>query len=107
MLSFLKKWQPAAFCVLILLAADVVPAAEQSLLYVARAPRDRTGFRTLAPSIEVFDMDNGHALVKVIPLDAPDGTTPVANIRGITASAATHTLFISHYGSYKDLRPGR
>ena len=107
MLTFLKKWQQAAFCVLVLLAADVVPAAEQSLLYVARAPRDRTGFRTLAPSIEVFDIDNGHALVKVIPLDAPDGTTPVANVRGITASAATQTLFISHYGSYKDLRPGR
>jgi len=107
MLTFLKKLQQAAFCLLVFLAADVVPAAEQSFLYVARAPRDRDGFRTLAPSIEVFDIDNGHALVKVIPLDAPDGTTPVANIRGITASAATHTLYVSHYGSYKDLRPGR
>ena len=52
-------------------------------------------------------MDNSHKLVKVIPLDVPDGTTPVANIRSITASAATQMLFISHYGSYKDLRPGR
>ena len=94
-------------CVLVLLAADVVPAAEQSLLYVARAPRDRDGFRTLAPSIEVFDINNGHALVRVIPLDAPTGTTPVMHIRGITASAATNTLYVSHYGSYKDLRPGR
>ena len=107
MLTFLKKWQPAGICVLVLLVADAVPAADQSLLYVARAPRDRTGFRTLAPSIEVFDIDNGHALVKVIPLDAPDGTTPVANVRGITGSAATQTLYVSHYGSYKDLRPGR
>jgi DNA-binding beta-propeller fold protein YncE len=94
------------FFALVLLAADVVPAAGQSLLYVARAPRDRSGFRTLAPSIEVFDIDHDHALVKAIPLDAPEGTAPVANIRGITASAATQTLYISHYGSYKDLRPG-
>ena len=106
MLTLLKKLQQAAFCVLVLLVADVAPAAEQSLLYVARAPRDRDGFRTLAPSIEVFDIDKGHALVKVIPLDAPDGTMPVKTIRGITASAATQTLYISHYGSYKELRPG-
>ena len=91
---------------LILLVADVVPAAEQSLLYVARAPRDRNGFRTLVPSIEVFDINNGHALIKVIPLDVPAGSARVANIRGITASAATKKLYISHYGSYKDLRPG-
>jgi hypothetical protein len=106
MLTLFKKLRRAAFCILVLLVADVLPAAEQSLLYVARAPRDRDGFRTLAPSIEVFDRDRGHALIKVIPLEAPDGTAPVANIRGITASAATRTLFISHYGRYKDLRPG-
>jgi len=107
MLTFFKKFQQAAFCVLVLLAADVLPAAEQNLLYVARAPRDRDGFRTLAPSIEVFDIDHDHALVKVIPLEAPNGTTPVFHIRGITASAATQTLYISHYGSYQDLRPGK
>ena len=106
MQSFLYRFQRAAICLLTLLAADVLPAAEQNLLYVARAPRDRDGFRTLAPSIEVFDINNEHTLVRVIPLDAPDGTTPVAHIRGITASAATQTLYISHYGSYQDLRPG-
>jgi len=106
MLSLLNKGLPFICCIIALLAADVLPAAEQSLLYVARAPRDRDGFRNLAPSIEVFDIDNGHALVRVIPLDVPEGTTPVSNIRGITASAATATLYISHYGSYKDLRPG-
>ncbi|MDH3590149.1 MAG: hypothetical protein OEQ74_12175, partial [Gammaproteobacteria bacterium] len=106
MLNWLKRLQQAALCVLALLAADIVPAAEQHLLYVARAPRDRDGFRNLQPSIEVFDVDDGHALLKVIPLNAPIGTTPVSNIRGITASAATQTLYISHYGSYKDLRPG-
>lgn len=106
MLTFSKKFPQAAFCVLVLLAADVLPAAEQSLLYVARAPRDRSGFRALTPAIEVFDIDHGHALVRVIPLEAPEGTAPIANIRGITASAATQRLYISHYGSYKDLRPG-
>ncbi len=106
MLTALKKLPLVMFCTLALLAADIVPAAGQNLLYVARAPRDRSGFRTLAPSIEVFDIDHGHALVKTIPLDAPEGSSPVANIRGITASAATQTLYISHYGSYKDLRPG-
>ena len=106
MLTSLKRIQQAALCVLILLVADVVPAAEQGLLYVARAPRDRNGFRTLVPSIEVFDINNGHALIKVIPLDVPAGSARVANIRGITASAATKKLYISHYGSYKDLRPG-
>ncbi|MDP6674284.1 MAG: hypothetical protein QGH93_05460, partial [Gammaproteobacteria bacterium] len=107
MLTYLKKLPQAALCVLALLAADVAPATEQSLLYVARAPRDRTGFRTLAPSIEVFDINHGHALIRVIPLDAPTGTSPVLHIRGITASAASKMLYISHYGSYKDLRPGR
>jgi len=106
MLNFKQKLQRAAFCALVLLAADVLAAAEQSFLYVARAPRARDGFRTLAPSIEVFAIDQGHTLVKVIPLEAPKGTAPVANIRGITASANTKTLYISHYGSAQDLRPG-
>jgi len=78
----------------------------QQLLYVARAPRDRTGFRTLNPSIEVFDINNNHALVKSIRLDAPPGTTSVMHIRGITASATSKMLYVSHYGRYKDLRPG-
>ena len=106
MRTLLYRCRTVALATLILLVADVVPAADSSLLYVARAPRDRTGFRNLAPSIEVFDIDNGHKLVKVIPLEAPAGTTPVAHVRGITASAATQTLYVSHYGSYKDLRPG-
>jgi hypothetical protein len=103
---FSKKLQQTALCMLVLLAADLVPTAEQSLLYVARAPADRDGFRTLTPSIEVFDIDNGHVLIKTIPLDAPTGTIPVMHVRGITASAATGILYISHYGSYERLRPG-
>ena len=59
---------------LTLLITDTLPAADQNLLYVARAPRDRSGFRTLAPSLEVFDIDNNHELVGVIPLTAPEGT---------------------------------
>ena len=100
------KRQQVALYLLILLAGDIVAAADQSLLYVARAPRDRNGFRTVAPSIEVFDINDAHRLVRVIPLDAPPGSAPVANIRAITASAASKKLYISHYGSYKDLRPG-
>ncbi len=105
--TVLRHLQRAACCLFLLLIADIVPAAEEHLLYVARAQRDRTGFRNLKPSIEVFDIDRAHQLIKVIPLTAPQGTTPVMGIRGITGSAATHTLYISHYGSYKDLRPGR
>ncbi|MBM4196578.1 MAG: hypothetical protein FJ197_05675 [Gammaproteobacteria bacterium] len=96
----------SALCLVILLAADLAPAADQSLLYVARAPRDRDGFRNLKASIEVFDIRDAHRLVKVIPLDAPPGSSPVFHVRSITASAASNRLYISHYGSYKDLRPG-
>jgi len=102
----LSRWCPVALCIFALLAADMVQAAGQSLLYVARAPRDRDGFRTLAPSIEVFDIENDHALVRVIPLEVLAGTGGVFHIRGMTASAATKTLYISHYGRYEDLRPG-
>lgn len=106
------RWSDAAVaCFLaVLLALVVAPrqaqAGEAHLLYVARAAKDRNGFRTLKPSLEVFDIDNGHKLVRVIPLEAPPGTAPVFAIRGITASAATHRLYISHYGSYRELRRG-
>jgi DNA-binding beta-propeller fold protein YncE len=91
---------------LTLLTPWMARAAEKRLLYVGRAPKDRDGFRTLKPSLEVFDIDNGHKRVKTIPLVAPPGTAPVFNIRGITASAATRKLYITHYGSYKELHRG-
>ena len=41
-------------------------------------------------SVAVYDMDNGHALVKQVSLPTTDG------VRGIVGNAATHTLYISH-----------
>lgn len=72
-------------------------AGTRRLLYVGRAPKDRNGFRDLKPSLEVHDIDDGHRLVKVVPL--PEGTY---NIRGICVSAATRRLYVGHYGTYKD-----
>lgn len=71
-------------------------AAEQHVLYVARAPKDRDGFRELKPSIEVHDIADGHKLVRVIPLPKN-----VFNVRGICGSAATGRLYVSHYDSFK------
>lgn len=73
-----------------------VPEADSRYLYVGRAPKDRDGFRTLRPSVEVFDIDHGHRLALVIPL--PDS---VRNLRGIMAHAATNRLFVSHYGTLR------
>jgi hypothetical protein len=64
-------------------------------LYVGRAPKDRDGFRDQKPQLEVHDIDDGHKLVKTIPLPST-----VYNIRGICASAAARKLWIAHYGSY-------
>ena len=109
-LSALASEVVAACCLAalpaLLPAPQLAQAGETHLLYVARAAKDRDGFRTLKPSLEVFDIDNGHKLVRVIPLEAPPGTAPVFGLRGITASAATHKLYVSHYGSYVELRRG-
>nr|CAA9288954.1 hypothetical protein AVDCRST_MAG63-4194 [uncultured Armatimonadetes bacterium] len=72
------------------------PTGEKRYLYVGRAAKDRDGFRDLAPSIEVHDIDDGHKLVKVIPLPKN-----VYALRGICASAATKRLYIAHYGQFK------
>lgn len=85
---------------LFLLCASIASAAPQHLLYVGRAPKERDGFRTLKPSIEVHDIDHGHKLVKVIPLP-PD----VFALRGMCASAATKRLYLSHYGQMKGHSP--
>ncbi len=66
---------------------QTAPALTKRYLYVGRAPKERDGFRTLKPSLEVYDIDNGHKLVKVIPLPAT-----VMNIRGIMANAPTRKL---------------
>jgi hypothetical protein len=70
-------------------------AADQHLLYVFRAPEDRDGFRTLTSRIEVYDIDDGHRLVRTIALPSN-----VKNIRGVDACVATRRLYISHYGVF-------
>jgi hypothetical protein len=64
-------------------------------LYVVRAPYDRDGFRNLRPSVEVFDIEDGHRLVRTIAL--PSSTMQV---RGVQAHAGTNRLYISHWGRY-------
>jgi hypothetical protein len=89
-----------SLCVGMFLAMIVgLQAAEQRYLYVFRAPKDRDGFRTLKPSIEVHDIANGHKLLKVIPVTVPSGTRPVGDIRGVMANVKTKKIYISHYGA--------
>jgi hypothetical protein len=74
-------------------------AAEQRHLYVFRAPKDRDGFRTVKPSIEIHDINNGHKFIKVVPVTVPSGTRPVGDIRGVMANVKTKRIYISHYGA--------
>lgn len=92
--------------VLFFLLAGEISFAQQSAgykkyLYVARSPKDRDGFRTLKPSIEIHEINSNHKLVKVIPLPET-----IMNIRGIMAHAPTNRLYIAHYGSMKDAHTG-
>jgi hypothetical protein len=103
----------ATLAVSVLLAAGAraaEPAApatgEHRYLYVGKAPKDRDGFRTMVPSIEVHDIDDGHKLVKVLPIRTPDGTPPLMAIRGMMAHAPSRRLYLSHYASMKDSRSG-
>lgn len=82
-------------CLLPVLSGVAGLAQEKHYLYVGRAPKDRDGFRDQKPQLEVHDIDNGHKLVKTIPLPST-----VFNIRGICASAATRRLYLAHYGSF-------
>jgi DNA-binding beta-propeller fold protein YncE len=83
-------------------AAAAAAEGEKHLLLVAHAPKDRDGFRHLRPSVEVYDIDAGHKLVRVIPLPKT-----VFNIRGLNVSAATQRLYVSHYGDPKKTDVGR
>jgi hypothetical protein len=83
-------------CSLLLGHAD---GAEQRRLYLFRAPEPKEGYKTAKPSIEIYDMDNGHRLLKTVSLVVPSGTRPVGDIRGVNISAKTRKIFISHYGA--------
>jgi hypothetical protein len=65
--------------------------ASHHYLYVATAPD--YNFSTPAV-INIYDIDNGHKLVKTIPLPGD-----VMGIRGIWANIPNNKLYISHYGS--------
>ncbi|MBA3302415.1 MAG: hypothetical protein H0U26_00920 [Acidimicrobiia bacterium] len=64
-------------------------------LYVVRAPFDRDGFRDLQAKVEVFDIEDGHRLVRTI--DLPD---TMMHLRGVQAHAASNRLYISHWGRF-------
>jgi hypothetical protein len=68
------------------------PANMKRYMYTFHLPKDVTGFKTLAPRIEVYDADNGYAWVKNIPL--PSG---IYNVRGVAASVPTNKLYITYF----------
>jgi DNA-binding beta-propeller fold protein YncE len=66
------------------------PAARY--LYAFDAPKNRQGFESQVPQIEVFDIADGHKWVKNIPIPAR-----IYDIRGVAASPATGRLYISYF----------
>ena len=90
------------FCVLCLLALVVASeppklqadGKEKHLLYVA-VPGIRNYVEYGGIGILVYDMTNGHRLVKRIPTwDVPPGKAP-ENVKGVVASAKTGKIYIS------------
>jgi hypothetical protein len=98
--SSFRLFSRFSLCVGMFMAMAVaLQAAEQRHLYVFRAPKDRDGFRTVKPSIEIHDINNGHKFIKVVPVTVPSGTRPVGDIRGVMANVKTKRIYISHYGA--------
>jgi hypothetical protein len=73
-------------------AWTAAPATQHRYLYAFDAPKNRQGFETQVPQIQVFDVENGHQWVKNIPL--PSG---IYDIRGVAASVATGRLYVSYF----------
>lgn len=92
----------ALLCLTLAVGTAFAAAAESSVKhhywFAARAPRPRPGVPFVEPSLGVFDIDNGHRLVRNIPL--PDH---VLNLKGIAANAVTHRAYIGHWGESDDL----
>jgi hypothetical protein len=78
-------------------ASTTAPADYKRYLYVPRLPKDRQGFTTLKPHIEVFDVAHGHRWVRDIPLP-----TNIYNVRGVAASVVTDRLYISFFNGPRD-----
>ncbi len=70
------------------------PGAEQRLLYVA-LPGIRDYLQYGGHGLLVFDIDQGHRLVKRIQTAGLDGQGKPLNVKGICASVATKRLYIS------------
>src|SRR4051794_5699907 len=74
-------------------SADGKPASHR-LLYVA-TPGIRNYLQYGGHGLLVFDMDNGHRLVKRIPTGGYDKQGQPLNVKGIAASARTGRVYVS------------
>jgi hypothetical protein len=74
------------------------PSGEKRLLYVA-SPGIRNDLQWGGAGVLVYDIDQGHALVRRIPVSYYDDKDPAGkapeNVKGICASAATKRLYVS------------
>lgn len=69
-------------------------ASERRLLYVA-TPGIRNYLEFGGHGLLVFDMDNGHKLLKRIPTSGFDKAGKPLNVKGIVANAKTNRVYIS------------
>jgi DNA-binding beta-propeller fold protein YncE len=95
--QFLRTSAAAALCSAVLPAfsAEAAKPGEKRLLYVA-VPGIRNYHERGGHGVLVFDIDDGHKLVRRIPakgLKKTDGTP--ANVKGVVANAATQRLYVS------------
>lgn len=72
-------------------------STNKRFLYLFRLPKNRQGFTSLKPQIEVFDVNGGHKWVRNIAL--PSG---IYGVRGVAASAATDRLYVSFFNTPAD-----
>jgi DNA-binding beta-propeller fold protein YncE len=77
-----------------LVAAERAAAAEHKLLYVA-TPGIRDYLEYGGHGVLVFDIDNGHRLVKRIPSAGLDENGKPLNVKGVCANATTKRLYVS------------
>jgi len=74
--------------------AATTKAAEQHLLYVA-TPGIRNYLEYGGHGLLVFDIDNGHKLIKRIQTSGFDAKHEPLNVKGIVANAKTNRVYIS------------
>ena len=87
-------WTIALLTAIVLPSHPAATVEERHLLYVA-VPGLRNYVEYGGAGILVYDMDQGHRLVKRIPtLDVPAGAQP-ENVKGVAAHAGTGRIYIS------------